>query len=635
MHCAPLPEVEVRRLLVALRGHERFVWLDTSRPDPENRRSLLFCEPRHWLRFCVGDDIDEFFAALERYRSAGFYLAGWFAYEFGYLLEPVLAGRLPVGPDACLAEIGVFEQPYMYCHDRRTFLHDRSWPLADTDDVGDYRIEDCRVTESRERYREAIAAIHRYIAAGDTYQVNYTTRLRFSFAGRPEALYCALRAGQSVGYSACIRSGSRWILSLSPELFFRVRDRVLTARPMKGTMRRGPTAEADARLVDFLRSDIKNRSENVMIVDLLRNDLGRIALPASVRVPALFSVETYETLHQMTSTVEARLAGTPRLADLFRALFPCGSVTGAPKIRTMEIIRELEHSPRGVYTGAIGCVAPDGDMVFNVPIRTVVLDGDRGEMGIGSGIVIDSDGDEEWRECLLKGRFLTEPLPPFALIETMYWDEEGYWLVDYHWERLAASARFFGFALDEAALDGRLRELAEHLRREGGGHRVRLLVAKDGNITLEHRPCPPPARDFAAVLDRPPTERVCLADRSVDSSDIFLYHKTSRRQRYDDAWRAAQGVGYLDCLFVNERGEITEGCISTVFVRFGDRLVTPPVSCGLLPGTFRRYVLERAPLPVEEKVVTPADLTAADHVYIGNSVRGLIPVTVEEGTGPP
>ncbi len=639
MRFPPLSEIEVRRVLAALGGHRRFVWLETTRPDHDNRCSLLFCEPRAWLRCRAGDDAGAFFAALERERAAGHYLAGWFAYEFGWLIEPALARQMTLPPDTCLAEVGVFEAPYVFRHDESAFAGGRAWPRAADPGPAAYRIAGCAPAESAERYEKAIRAIHRYIAAGDTYQVNYTTRLRFRFTGRPEALYCALRAGQSVGYSACIRSGERWILSLSPELFFRVfRDRRIVARPMKGTVRRGPTPAKDAALAAWLRQDVKNRSENVMIVDLLRNDLGRIAAPATVEVERLFAIETYETLHQMTSTVAAKLGDAVSLAEIFRALFPCGSVTGAPKIRTMEIINELEVGPRGVYTGAIGYAAPDGSMAFNVPIRTVVLEGERGEMGIGSGVVIDSDPAEEWRESLLKGRFLTAPPPAFRLIETMYWDAAGgYWLLPLHLERLQASAAFFGFFCDRNKIERRLAELDARFRREGGGaaQRVRLLAAKDGSIELEHRPWPPPpAWDLAAALAAAPAGRVRLAGTAVVSDDMFLYHKTSNRRRFDQAWRAAQEEGFLDCLFVNERGELTEGAISNLFVRCGKRLLTPPVEAGLLPGVFRRYLLTQAPLAnlgvtVVETALRPADLARADRVYIGNSVRGLVAVEVE------
>ncbi len=625
-------------MLAAMRGHRRFVWLETTRPDGGDRCSLLFCEPRAWLRCRAGDDPDAFFAALDRQRAAGRYLAGWFAYEFGWLLEPFLARRLDVPPDTCVAEVGVFDAPYLFFHHENAFAGGRPWPRAADPGPAAYRITGCTPAEPQERYCEAIHAIHRYIAAVDTYQVNYPTRLRFRFTGRPEGLYCALRASQSVGYSACIRSGEQWILSLSPELFFRVTgDRRIVARPMKGTVRRGPMPAADAALAAWLRQDVKNRSENVMIVDLLRNDLGRIAEPGSVEVERLFAIETYETLHQMTSTVTASLGRGVSLADIFRALFPCGSVTGAPKIRTMEIIRELEVGPRGVYTGAIGYMAPDDSMVFSVPIRTVVLRDGQGEMGVGSGVVIDSSPEDEWRETLLKGRFLTEPPPVFRLIETMYWDAAGgYWLLPLHLERLAASAAFLGFFCDIAGVEQRLAGLAGELRRlaDGTGRRVRLLLAKDGAIELEHQAWPsPPSRDAAAALAAAPAGRVRLAGIAVDPGDTLLYHKTTCRQRFDEAWRAARADGLVDCLFVNGRGELTEGAISNLFLRFGRRILTPPVEAGLLPGTFRRYLLEQAPLAgqgitVAEAVLRPDDLRRADRVYIGNSVRGLVPVEV-------
>ncbi|MFC1513281.1 aminodeoxychorismate synthase component I [Thermodesulfobacteriota bacterium] len=450
----PLSDIALRDLLDFLAGEDDFVFLETTRANDTDHHSLLFHKPVDRLRFRAGDDVADFFRQVAACRERGYYLAGWFAYEFGYLLEPVLAksGRQP-DKQELLAELGVYAEPHIYDHQQQSFAGAGPWPVAEKRSQGKYDLAHLRLNLQQADYLAAIARIKQYIEAGDTYQVNFTLKLLFDFAGSAEAFYQTLRRNQSVAHGAFLRSGDHRLLSFSPELFFRKCGDRCSVRPMKGTVRRGRSCAEDAANGEWLRNDIKNRSENVMIVDLLRNDLGRICRMGSVRTDSLFDVETYESLHQMTSTIHGRMRPEIGLAQLFRALFPCGSVTGAPKIRTMEIIRELEVAPRGVYTGAIGYLAPDGDMVFSVPIRTVALDGGQGEMGIGSGVVYDSDPLGEWEECKLKGRFLTDPRPPFLLIETLLRQPgEGYWLLDLHLDRLAATAGFFGYPFSRSAV---------------------------------------------------------------------------------------------------------------------------------------------------------------------------------------
>ncbi|MEW6429568.1 MAG: aminodeoxychorismate synthase component I [Thermodesulfobacteriota bacterium] len=626
MSILPLPNSILERLLARLAASENCVFLETSRPDGRNRSSYLFTDAAARLDLLPGDDPDAYLARLEGLRDEGHYLAGWFAYEFGYLLEPRLAVHLAgLAPDTPLASFGVYRQPLIYDHGRGEFTPDVEPEPAAADFF--YRLGPHRFSESRERYCASIARIKQFIAAGDTYQVNYTLKMHFPFSGSPEGLYLDLRRRQSVGFGACIRLGGRVILSCSPELFFRIEDGVIIARPMKGTVRRGVQPADDERFAEFLRSDVKNRSENVMIVDLLRNDLGRVCRAGSVEVEELFAVEPYETLHQMTSTVRGELLQR-RLIPLLRALFPCGSVTGAPKIRTMEIIRSLEGEPRGVYTGAIGFFAPGGDAVFNVPIRTVVLEGDRGEMGIGSGIVFDSDAEREWEECVLKGSFLVSPPRRYQLIETLLWRPDGgFWLLPLHLERLRASARFLGFAFDEERVGRCLRGAVATGKNavEGGSDclRLRLLLDKDGEMGCTATPCPAPVVAAAGG----PVARVMLSRHATDSNDPLLYHKTTERGLYDRERRRAAARGCLDVLFVNERGELTEGAISNLFLLDRGVLYTPPVASGLLAGVLRRHLLAGGgPFPLAEKVLTPADLDGAEALFIGNSVRGLVRV---------
>jgi len=383
-----------------------FVLLDTARPLGDEQTSYLFHDPVEILTAFGPDDVSCLYANVERALDRGLYVAGWWSYEWGYALIPRLNYLLDVHcPEGPLVWIGVFERPVMWKASGDLPADQAMGPVGPGPLTGVFS-DGPRLDTDRSEFMDAVGAVQDYIRQGDTYQVNYTVRSRFSFAGDPLDLYLRLRSVQAVSYGAVVRTDDRWVLSLSPELFFhRQRDRIWS-KPMKGTVARGKTPEQDRALRGFLENDLKNRAENVMIVDLLRNDLGMIAQTGSVRVPQLFHVEAYETLFQMISRIEARLREGVRWIDIFQALFPCGSITGAPKLRTMEIISELETSPRGIYTGSIGFISPDNHAVFNVAIRTLELFGNRGVMGIGSGITIGSDPAAEYEETRLKARFL-------------------------------------------------------------------------------------------------------------------------------------------------------------------------------------------------------------------------------------
>jgi para-aminobenzoate synthetase/4-amino-4-deoxychorismate lyase len=454
-------------------------------------------------------------------------------------------------------------------------------------------------------YARALTCIQEHIAAGDTYQVNYTFPLEADFAGDPEALFARLLAAQRPSQAAFLDLGRFALASSSPELFFRRERDHLTTRPMKGTSVRGLTAEEDDRCAVALQASLKDRAENLMIVDLLRNDLGRVARFGSVRVPALFEVERYPTLLQMTSTVIATSGAA--LPEVLAALFPCGSITGAPKRRTMEIIAALEPSPRGVYTGAIGWAAPDGTASFNVAIRTAVVDREKSRVvfGVGSGVVADSTAESEYAECLLKARILHEPA--FSLIETLaFTPQDGYWLLDDHLARLISSARYFGVRIEVERLCRDLLALGARLE---GPHKVRLLVDQGGESRLEALPLPPPK-------GRP--LRVGLARNAVESRSVWLYHKTTRREVYDVALASRPDCD--DVLLWNERGELTEASSASLVLEAAPGLVTPPLSCGLLPGLFRARLLAAG--RVREEVVRAADLAPGRRIFLVNSVRG-------------
>ncbi|MEN3277393.1 MAG: para-aminobenzoate synthetase / 4-amino-4-deoxychorismate lyase [Massilia sp.] len=475
---------------------------------------------------------------------------------------------------------------------------------------------------------ESIKRIRDYIAAGDTYQVNYTYRLRFEAFGSVFALYQRLRARQPVPYGALIGlpDGSA-VLSFSPELFVRHRAGTLLARPMKGT---APAAEDDtttAKRAAALALDPKNRAENLMIVDLLRNDLGRVAETGSVAVPELFEVTRFGAVLQMTSTVQAQLRADAGLAKVFGALYPCGSITGAPKRRTMEIIDELEADPRGIYTGAIGWFDPPeagrtvGDFCLSVPIRTLALGPAlgpgtglrRGELGVGAGIVFDSDPLAEFAECRLKARFLTGLSNEFELFETIKasW-EDGPRHLDEHLARLGASCSYFGRPFDAAAARTLVIDACLALPRDASLHRLRLALGADGQLAITAAPLAP--------LHEP--VRLLLARETTHSGDVFLRHKTALRSRYDAAWRAAEAQGAFDALFFNERGELTEGGRSNVFVRIDGNWYTPPLSSGLLPGVMRAIMLGAPAWKASERVITRAMLERAEGIVVCNALRG-------------
>ncbi|WP_454742240.1 aminodeoxychorismate synthase component I [Cupriavidus necator] len=492
---------------------------------------------------------------------------------------------------------------------------------------------------SREAFNDAIARIHQWIEAGDTYQVNYTQRLRFSAFGDPVALYAALRAAQPVPYGTLARMpGDSWVLSLSPELFVRHDGNGhLLTRPMKGTAPRSGDAESDKQAAAALAADAKNRAENVMIVDLLRNDLGRIAQPGSVAVPERFAVQPFGAVLQMTSTVTATARPGTGFAALMAALFPCGSITGAPKRRTMEIIAELEGSPRGLYTGAIGWIdAPTaestaGPFALSVAIRTLVLaplapNGLRaGEMGVGGGIVHDSVAAEEFDECGWKARFLTRHDPGFTLFETMRVQDGECLYLARHLARIGASAHTFGFAFDaDAARDAVAAQVAQ---LGAGTWRLRMSVDKAGALAfVSGAVAPMPAGPI----------RIDIATEPLPDADPLRRHKTSARAVFDAGWQAAERAGGFDRLFFNTRGELLEGGRSSVFIRIDGRWLTPPLSADILPGVMRAVVLEEggaalgAPAEtIEEAVVTRAMLARAEAIVVVNALRGVLPATLQ------
>ncbi|NHC06041.1 aminodeoxychorismate synthase component I [Azonexus fungiphilus] len=515
-------------------------------------------------------------------------------YELGYLLEPRSAppGWQPDGRP--LARFWRFHE----CRQLDGAAAE-AW-LADQAPGLPAGVGGWRETLDAAAYHVAVDRIQSLIAAGDCYQVNFTFPVDFDWFGTPIDLYARLRQRQPVRYGGFVGDAGAGIVSLSPELFVERRGDRLRTRPMKGT---APLAEPP----QALRDSVKDRAENLMIVDLLRNDLGRVAAGGSVRVDRLFDIEDYPTVRQMVSEISAEVPGR-RFAEILAALFPCGSITGAPKIRAMQIIGELEPAARGIYTGAFGWLAPDGDFRLNVAIRTLALEaGGRGRMGVGSGIVADSQAAAEWAECRLKSGFLRGCEPGLRLIETLRREGGIYPMWAGHLARLRRSAEWFGFALDEQAL---CRELAG--QPASGAWRVRLTLGRDGDLEVA---------SFPLEATPPTRQQALLAATRIAADDPLRRHKTTARADYDAALRDLP-AGCFDAIFLNQRGEVAEGARSNVFVERDGVLLTPPVSSGALPGVLRASLLASG--RAREAVLSPADL--ADGFWLGNALRGLVPV---------
>lgn len=564
-------------------------------------RRLAFARPRQVFAAHAVAEVLPALSAARRAAERGSYAAGFVSYEAAPAFDPALAVR--AGSSLPLAWFAVFDEPL------------GGGPFGRA--PGGFGLAGWTPSVARADYYEHVAAAREAIARGDTYQINYTFRLRSRFEGDDFALYEQLVGAQRAGYCAYLDTGRHKILSASPELFFHFDGRDVVTRPMKGTSRRGLWAEDDEARAAALATSEKNRAENVMIVDLLRNDLGRVAEAGSVRVSDLCRVERYPTVFQLTSTVSARARPGTKLEDIFRAAFPCGSVTGAPKVSTMRLIAALEDSPRNIYCGSVGLIAPGGEAVFNVAIRTVLIDAATGgaEYGVGGGITWDSDAADEYEEALTKASVLAEGGRDFRLLETMRLEGGAYARRERHVRRMLSSARYFDFPASEDRL---LRALVEHAdSHPRGARRARLLLSSNGEASVESDP-----------LDGWPAApvEVALARTPVSRADRFLYHKTTRREVYEA--RRAERPAAFDVLLWNEEGEVTEFTLGNVVVELGGRLCTPPRESGLLAGVMRAELIERG--EIVERRITLDDLALASRVWLVNSVRGRVHVTLKD-----
>ncbi|WP_406945111.1 aminodeoxychorismate synthase component I [Halobacillus sp. SY10] len=561
-------------------------------PDPK-----VFQHPVEILTTYDLNEMKAVFDRVEERLDAGYYVAGYVSYEAAPAFDHAL--RVHSHPEWPLVWFGVFNG----FETKREDADSEPFQVSNWELRGDYA-----------SYQKGIEVVKAGIERGDTYQVNFTTRMEASFSGDDYTLYRKLVRNQLASYSAYLNMGDRKILSASPELFFRVDGNQLKTKPMKGTAARGRNSKEDEVKRRHLQTSEKERSENLMIVDLLRNDLGRIAVPGSVHVSNLFEVETYPTVHQMTSTVEGRLPENYTMYELFQALFPCGSITGAPKVRTMEYIQRLEASPREVYCGAIGYMTPEKEAIFNVPIRTVMIDQkqEKAVYGTGGGITWDSTSEGEFEELKTKARLLTEDRPKFQLLETMKLENGSIDLLDDHLDRIIASASYFAYPIKRSDLEKKCSQVAKAY--PSGLYKTRMLVDEEGKAEIEVYGIKSSASCVTGIL----------SDDPINEENPFLFHKTTHR----DVYHRHRSDEAEATLLWNRRGELTEFTIANLVVNIDGYYYTPPVDCGLLAGTYRKNLLRCGKL--KEKVLYKKDIHKFDEVWMINAVRGWVKVQLQE-----
>jgi para-aminobenzoate synthetase/4-amino-4-deoxychorismate lyase len=577
----------------------------------DNVEWLYFTDPYQIIRVKKLDDVLPALREIERLiETNGWYAAGFLSYDAAPAFDNALhthtsstafEERAIPHLNSPLIALGAEDFPSLwfglYPQPRVVSLPKPQRPKE---------ILDWQPTVCPEQYNSTIAKIKELITEGRTYQVNYTMRLQTPFIGEAWEFFLYLTQHQH-HQAAYIDTGTYVICSASPELFFQLVGNTITCQPMKGTAPRGRTTAEDQQQSEWLQQSLKNRTENVMIVDMIRNDLGRIAELGSVSVPALFELERYRTLWQMTSTVRAQTGAS--LAEIFTALFPCASITGAPKVSTMKIIAELENTPRQIYTGTIGYIAPQRQARFNVAIRTALIDRarQRAEYGVGGGIVWDSTSQDEYAEAILKAQVLTQQPPEFSLLETILWTPgEGFFLRQQHVARMLDSADYFDIPITKDNLEEYMQQISPRSR---GPQRVRVLLDQAGNLKSETSLLHP----FRTTQPL----NVCLAKEPINSNNVFMFHKTTRREVYESAQRGLED--FEDVLLYNEQNELTEFTLGNLVVELNGQLFTPPVSCGLLPGTFRAHVLETG--QALERTIHLDELAHCTKMFRVNSLR--------------
>ena len=595
----------------------RFILLEDRKASAAEKSSLYFNQPIEEIRCYDPHELTPCLDRMEVLRDKGHYLVGFISYEASYLFEESLI------QDVC------FENKYPLLH-FLAFDHCHRFNQGDVKhlldeltkhDLAESVAYNISLNIDEETYGHTINQLKQQLYQGNTYQVNYTGKYTFDLQGSPIKLYQALRERQLVAYSALLHFEDYQILSLSPELFFSKHEDKVTVKPMKGTMPRSPNPDLDKDNLLALTSNPKLITENIIIVDLLRNDLSRISYPGSVSVSKLLEAETYETVHQMTSTIHSRVDTHTAFKTFLYHLFPCGSITGAPKRKTMQIIHTHEKEPRHVYTGAIGYITPTNDMCFSVAIRTLLIKNQQGELGVGGGIVHDSSADDEFQELKLKARFFTDMDVDFKLIESIkYHSKIGYYLLDEHLARLKNSAFILNFKYDEPSINRALQTLIHHLSKPVD-YKVRLVLKKNGLFELSYLP-------INTNCDKEKPKVFIYEKERMNKNNILLQHKTTDstiRHFYDQVMAAYQE--YADVLFINEDGFITEGSKTNVFIQLNGQILTPSLSCGLLAGTMRNRLLANNPL-IKQAAISVDDLHQAERLWLTNSVRGIKEVLI-------
>ena len=574
---------------------------------PGTRRWGVFRNPKEFLSASTATEVPEILEHIEKRTSEGYYAAGFVSFESSTAFDSALKVKICNGFPYCW--FALFKRKPTTFHPKLDI------PLPST-------IEMSPETTMRE-YIDSVTQIKTLIYEGDTYQVNYTFRFHAGRISDPLALFHYFFRVHNVPYTAYFDTGDFQVVSVSPELFIERNTHTIMTRPMKGTAKRKLSFAADRETLKDLRLDMKNRAENVMITDMMRNDLGKICHHGSVKTTELFNVETYPTVHQMTSEVRGTLLDGTGMRDIFRACFPASSITGAPKVRTVQIIDSLEKSPRKIYTGTAGCFMPGGDFCLNVAIRTLICEKDRTEIGVGSGIVADSVPEEEWSETILKSDFVNYRPPEFDVIETILWERiSGFKFLREHLARMRNSQKYFCRPWKRAAvlecIDGiSFQEDAEFAR-------VRLQILQDGQAICEVRKLDHMGwnRDIL---------RLTISQSIRFSDDVFLYHKTTVRDSYDREHMNALSAGFDEVIFLNERDEVTEGAISSIFIQYGGKWLTPKLDCGLLPGIWRAKMIKD--LDADESVFGLHELASAARIIVGNSVRGTCDALLVPGVG--
>lgn len=608
----------MKSLSQIINGSEVFALLEDSKSSQAEARNLLFSDPQEDIIANTEAQLPAALAKVEACRQQGLYLCGYLAYEAGYyFIDKKIERTKTNNKEQALFHFVAFKS--MQVLDRKTI--DEAFSETEQDPTSQLCAHGFKLSVSENKYLDAIKKIKNYIKAGDTYQINYTIKFKFRLRGTANALYQALRQTQPVEFGAFLNFPKLKIVSSSPELFVRRQEDTLVSKPMKGTAKRGLNEIEDEFIIDFLKHDPKTLSENVMIVDLIRNDFGRICKTGSVVVKNLFEVQTFKTIHQMISTVKGKLKSDISFEDLLYGLFPCGSITGAPKIRTMEIINDLEAESRGVYTGAIGYILPNNDFYFNVPIRTIVMNKrNQCEMGIGSGIIYESNAKAEFEECILKADFLTNLNDNFYLIETFKYDakKQQYGNLAEHIYRLTDSAGYFGFKIKQHVIDQRLNEIKQELEKNKAVFKVRLCAYQNGEVKISYESIP--------KTDTSHEHKVVIGEQKISSRSIFQYHKTSRREVYNEEFDKAAKAGYYDAIILNEHNEVAEACRHNLFIRKDGKLITPPIKAGVLHGINRQKVIDQE--QAIEKVITLDDLNSCDEILLTNSVRGTVKVSL-------